>query len=447
MKIEKQYTGIWYLVDEPEKQLFGTLNIEEDLIELDLLDHLSEKNKEFIVHGFTSDGKKITLYKCHISGSGKAFPGISTMSVSAIYFFLGDHLLENDLNFNTAIITLSDLDEWVDINGFQNFSNNDNKISVEYENPEPIVFYDNDGIKLIIQFMASAPMFKPHTTCTIKQETVIFIKSETKVSLLEFWHHVSTIDSFLALAYFASPKIEEIVFKIDDKRILMTYIGQHRFKTKKKTHHREFIFTYNDVQNRFVDIYGRWTEVYKNLTPVIGILIETFRGNSQLVENVFLNLIQAVEAFHRRSRPDEKIPKEEFNNKVEEILAACPPQHQSWLQETLKYQNENNLRFRLNCLFNEIDKELLAHLYPNHEELIKDSINNRNYLTHYDSGLEKKKKSLSELAILKERLKILLIILLLKETGFNDDEVKKFVKNGSYFLFNHLISKDSPFPL
>jgi hypothetical protein len=115
--------------------------------------HLLDRMLEMDISKFLPNCKarpnleKITLYKCHVSNRRMAFPGIPSIEVSAIYCFEGEHLTLETLVFESALLKISHLDKWVDIGAFENYVINDDELSVKYENPDPIIFFDDSNVK------------------------------------------------------------------------------------------------------------------------------------------------------------------------------------------------------------------------------------------------------------------------------------------------------------
>jgi hypothetical protein len=439
MNDKNEISGFWHFDSNIENSYSGTLIESNDEISIKLLGCTDVPNEPFIVNGTTTSGKKISLYLCHTSKREMSFPGIPSVEISAIYCFKGEHLTAEKISFQSSIIQISSLNQWVNIGGFSNLINDDETFSINYKNPEPITFFENENVEFSLLFYRKNPLFGVKHSCTITQDTLILIKHKTSFNLEEFWVYISAIKSFLTLAYFSEPQIQEIKFKQNDNTIILNYVGQKSEIVKEKTHRVNFLFTYKTIEDDFKIIFKKWYELNDIIEPVVNVLQECFGNRNIIIENKFLNLMQGIETFHRRRRQNEKEPKESYKKKISEIMNSCPTDFQDWLKERLSYSNEPTLQFRLENLFKELDISLKEHLFSNHETLIQQSKISRNYYTHYGTELENKALKGTELFKLTERLKIFLLILLLKETDINDDKVNVIVTNASNYLFNHLI--------
>lgn len=78
-------------------------------------------------------------------------------------------------------------------------------------------------------------------------------------------------------------------------------------------------------------------------------------------------------------------------------------------------------------------------LLSNEEDFADRVTLNRNFYTHYDEEKEGKAATISELYILSEKLKIILIVCILKELSFSSEQIKRIVMNKGVFLFNHVL--------
>jgi hypothetical protein len=443
MKTPIQYSGFWNFNSNTEETYSGNLNVGKEITLL-LLGCHNVPNEPFILHGTTTDGKKITLLGCFVSKRQISMPGIPQVEVSADYYFKGAHFDFENFKFKKSIITFSDLHQWVDVGGFENIdnSNNDGFYSAKYKIPSPISFFKNEDVEFSFVFSSLTSGSFPKHNLEINQKTLFEIKHQQTFELEDFWNYLSQIKSFLTVAYFSEPGINEINFTTDsDIEIEFRFGGQFDEKIKEKKSKYNFLFLYKDIEETSSQIFSKWVNLYLTISPVIYSLEESFRDRTILVENKFLNVIQGIETFHRRTRKNEKISRELHKKKIEDILISCPSEHKDWLKDRLSFSNEPTLHERLVELFSEIEDDLKNHLFRNSEKLIIDSKNSRNYFTHYDKSLEKKALKGVDLHYLALRLRIFLLIIVLKETGISNEQLKKLITQGSQRLFNHLIYK------
>ncbi|MBC7936368.1 MAG: hypothetical protein H7Y86_13540 [Rhizobacter sp.] len=441
MKDITEIQGFWSPTMDMEKSYSGILKMDGGEIDLELLGCEDFPPGKFIIHGLTSKGKKITLYNCYPFSRSRSTPGFPTATVSATHYFEGDHLFKTDFNFSLVEFKVTFLDIWLDVGGFKSFDKIENpySVSLTYELPETIQLFKNDLIEISIIFNYYAPSFKPTHECNIRQECLIQIKHKQTFNLEELWTYINVIKSFFTLAYFSEVNIENVMLVKDEISLNLKYLNRNPSELDTKRHRRHFLFEYNEIKTSLATVFEKWFNICDQLEPVISLLLEVFKEGSKMNENYFLNIMYGIESFHRRLRSNAKRPQVEFDQIIKDILESSPTGHQEWLKEKLAFANEPSLKERLEILFSEVSPSILSHLFPQHEKLIIQAKNTRNYFTHYSSSLKKKALDGKELYHLSERLKLLLLVLLLKETGFDDIQTSKIVINSSHFLFNHII--------
>ncbi|MFQ6054681.1 MAG: hypothetical protein ACE5J3_01700, partial [Methanosarcinales archaeon] len=117
---ELEYNGIWWLPENPDNKISGTLKfhpVEGANLELigsfKGLNDLNTFLQPNIILGITSNGKIITLYKCYESQSHMSMPEFLSSSFIASVVFLGHHFeKEEDIIFDSLLLNYSHLEEW-----------------------------------------------------------------------------------------------------------------------------------------------------------------------------------------------------------------------------------------------------------------------------------------------------------------------------------------------
>src|ERR1035437_5357685 len=96
MTNELSFAGLFWLPDKEEDKISGTLTFNKEKgTTLELLGSLTDfitSNEHFqpdIINGFSSSGKKLTLYKCFELGRSFSSPGMNTSKMKCRYLFVG----------------------------------------------------------------------------------------------------------------------------------------------------------------------------------------------------------------------------------------------------------------------------------------------------------------------------------------------------------------------
>lgn len=450
-----EYKGIWFLPENEEntsKHVSGTLVFDTDNgADLELIGVLEDfnpeiKNFEFIL-GFTTTGEKITLYESFECTRTITIPGIETSKFKSNYIIIGKFIKTiDDLNFTGISATFNNLDVWLNKYGFNEIKNNfKDTFSLKYDLPTPITFKINDDFKGEIVFSYQGPLISNTKSVTIKQSSKVIFKSIKTKSLRELFSDLKYFQDFLTLGLFESAILTEIFLLQKDEEQL-TFLYQPNFKNidngNKMVSHS--LFSYIDVEDNFESIISNWFRLREKMETITYILLDGFYNRDiSFTENRFLNTIQALESYHRRFKVNESIPKIEYKKKKEEILNSVPPIHKKWIEDILHFGNEPSLHFRLENLLNSFSLETIDKIIVNREAFIKDSKISRNYYTHYDQKAEKKALKGAGLWRLTEKLRLVLIVVVLKETGFSENQINSLLKRIEWKHFNHLIISNS----
>jgi len=448
--IEKlEYKGFWWLPNNPENKISGTLQFtpNEGAI-LDLvgsfrdLEHFNQSFQPEIVLGISSDGKNITLYKCFETKSRVSIPGLIISSLYASVVFVGAHFLKaEDIKFKSLSIHFSHLDEWVNISGIDiDFPTDTKEILIRYKKPEPIQVVLNDSLRLLIDFSTEYPFLShPQKEAGIKQKIYIIIEPSTEKPFEEYFPIMYHIRNFLSLATteLVQPLLIEGKTETNKEIIANTVhypsvgifyqlpnIGD---ETEKLTPYL-MLFRYNQISNQFDVFLNNWFQKANYLETVYDLYFGTLYNPHLYLNNQFLNLIQAIESYHRKTMKNNELPEDRHQERIKEILNAVPSKFTDWLEWKLKYSNEVNLRQRLKDIL-EFCSKISERLISDQEAFIGKTVDTRNYLTHFDPELEQRAVKGKELYDLTSRLKVLLQTIFLKELGLSDDRIRELISS------------------
>jgi len=440
-----EYEGIWWLPDKPEKQVSGTLRFtpNEGAI-LDLIGSFKdtkEINKMLeleIILGISSNGKNITLHKCFETKSNVSVPRLLTSSFYANEVFVGAHFQKSeDIKFRELSICYSYLDEWVNISGFNIQYPDKREVVIKYKQPEPIQASIGEDCKMFIDFQVTIVQKE----ASIKQRTYIRIEPSVEKSLEEYWNIMRDIQNFLSLGV-TEPVYPLTITGITEANNSPVEIYYHSPEISKVPKTLCMLFTFKDISDRFEILLKNWFENADTLGPVYDLYFGTLYNPRMYLQHQFLSLIQAIEAYHRRkfegkylSNDDYEPIYEKFKKFINEL--AIEPSFKEALKSKLKYGNEHSLRKRLKDLFEKY-KEVVDDFIEDKDIFVNRVVDTRNYLTHYDKNLMEKAVDGEQLYYVTQQLKIVIVICLLSELGFNFKEIKNLLaRNRRYkYVFN-----------
>jgi len=400
--------------------------ITEETTTLDL-----KNPEEPIILGFLENNEKVTLYKC--LGSIKTLQLIERANFvfEATYVFREIHFeTEQEIKLNSISIRYHNLEEWVGKSGVEAmWSREENKIWISYQPPSCIPIGKFEEIDLSISFSTINinPYFERYfrTTTykrTIEQKTFFTLNNPQKQSIDKCFETIIHFRDFLTLAMSKPSSVSAVTGNVDityEKPILkddgsysfeevtlpsqvniLFAFGNSGQNSETNVFLHEMLFVYNDIEGNLGEIFKQWLHKKETYESVFDLFMITMYTSNLYLHYHFLNIIQALEVYHRIKYRKKKAY---LNTRIEEILKD------------------------------------ITHLLPDNfiggendrESFIKKAVDSRNSLTHH-SKKERLAKS-EELAKLFYNLKVMLQSCLLLELGLTNESIKKLIeRNRNY---------------
>lgn len=446
MQEEIEYHGLWWLPEKPDNQVSGHLKYTpNNKIILDLLGTLQDSpytNNSFeplLILGVTSTGKYITLQDCFLTNT-TLNGGFVTSSLSVQRIFIEVHFeTVEEIKFKSISVHYAHLDEWVDKTGFNvdHSKLHKGRLAVKYQQPKPIKVTVGD-YEIMIQNVGPSTSFDRLNEMRISQKAWITISSVQEKSLDDYLAISRHIQNFLSLAMSSPTHPLTMQGETEaNKEILENgkafyypvkiFYKPLYFPTNKKALHQlEMLFTLPDVEEKFAVYIANWINKANLLGPVYDLYFSTLYNPYMYLESKFLNLIQAIETYHRRKFGGKYQSDEEYQAGLYKKFVNVIPSDlekgfkQSLKEGKLKYANEFSLRKRLQEIVDRLSPKFAIEfigLPKARKEFISKVNDTRNYLTHYSQDLSEKSAEGSELLRLTEKLEVLLEICLLEEIG------------------------------
>ena len=438
------YIGKWWLPDNPSVTYQGIINYipgEDNIFELITsrqLFSLADNHQTDIFLGETPDGRQITLVDCaYIDTKPASIVDGTANRFDVKYIIINEHFNRvEDIKLQSIWSNYSHLDEWVNISGLTVMDNGRNETIVKYKRPEKIDVQLDDEYKLMIWFGQHGPTYSHQfqKEANIKQITFVQIDANQNVPFIELVNRMQYFHEFLSLAILepVSPVLW-ISSKEEDeyKNLYIFYkLPTHPNPRKDNSYFlrsARMIFTYNHIENNFIDIINKWISSYSRLSHVYDLYFGTIFNPHLYLEQRFLNVIRALEVFHRRLFDGKYLSDDEYDEISSVIENSIPqnptPGFNDKMTSMLTYGNEYSLRKRLNELFDNYLQDYKS-LYTDRDFIINKSVDTRNYLTHFSKELEAERATGKDLYFLTQRIRMALIICILNYIGFSKEQIK-----------------------
>lgn len=451
-----EYRGYWWLPESPEHKVAGTLKFEPSKSpELQLFGILGEdKYSKFpmsteIILGVTMDSKPVTLFDCmeraRPVSSSTLYPisQVQSVVIAGTVFINAALSARSEARFTKMFVSFINLDEWSRIRG-ETWQANTATREINPYPKEATASLEDVAISIKHDFSFKGGLFKK----TVEQKSGILIETATPTSFDVFKEYIYTIQVFLSLGIGAATYPASIHGQMQhqDYPVSIHYpLAPSLLEASKAVMQHNMFFIFSDIVEVFERCLSNWFTKKEILEPVYNLYHYTLSSPLTPIEQEFLNIAQAIEAYHRRLYGGKYVTDEEYSIIYEHLIAQLPENTPNDLRQKLEkyliYGNEYSLRKR----FKEIWRrhgEVLIELFQEksaYEGFYDIAIKIRDYLTHYteDEEAEQIQQIIEsdEMFPLTMKLRALLEVCLLSELGLPREKVNEIVRRNRYYNF------------
>lgn len=447
-----EYSGEWWLPDQPAARFFGTLKYKPEtkvFLQLsggyDEFEAFRESWKHETVFGISESGEEITLRECHIGRFSTPRSSAGSTASAALepsWVFIGGHFLsDEELRFDSVEIWYPYLTGWLT----HPLRRPDRSINTDADtrnrNSEfPIIALDEIAtmsIEYVPNFQkrpgSGMPDYAP------SEAAYVHFKFAGGTSLEEIWRRYKRHwEHFFSLALGRPARALDIRGVLSDggqKRIAIIEGIDHRADFYEMFPFVEMLFPFSEIKDHVDTYLKNWYSKMDCFEPVFNMYFAVLYQPDLYLDHKFLTYVIALETYHRivtKNAP--KFCKEEYNRLVEGMLASIPQEHEKYqkhFRSRLQFGNEPTLREKLRYLVDKMPKvseTFICHNDSGCKEFVHVVTETRNGLVHFAEWRSTKGiHTIGELAIIVKKLQLLMQICLLQEIGLSDRQICEFV--------------------
>ena len=444
---------MWWLPDSPEHLAPGTLSLSYDsrptLVVVGSIDPnldlpasigtvMGQTRDLPFVHGRTAAGQKVTLAdarlalrQMHIEDAESA---VFELVGRAAY--VGANLDPKTTQFAQMDLVIERLVDWRDVAPFDLTVTPDTRsperIVIGGELPERVSGRVDGGDLIVTTGLATSGDFRQHASLSLNASLRLRLDQGLPLS---DWvaAYVGPLQRLVALATGRAVEVERLELSdssIGDKceviwpRKLRATLPERRLMPD------ELLFTVPDLGEDLARHVSLWLAASRTFEPVMNMFFATRYAERMFEEDRFQNLIQAVEAYHRRTagaRPNQ----DAHDVRTAAVLEAAPEAHREWLAEVLETTKEYRLSDRVEELV-ELHQWMSGDVIPGNAHRWAGRVAMaRNLRAHQDPNAAPIGASALELFGFTQRLTVLLEACLLHELGFEEDRVRDMIRRAS----------------
>lgn len=396
--------GYFWLPGEPANRLPGILRISQvGEATLELFGALGSQSAPAggeplltypVILGTTTGGGPVTLSHCVVSDRTDAVVSSETISKSSLHVSLvfgRAHFETPDFAFSEMVFSVEGLDEWFYFHHrpFSSAGGPGEPQTLTYAAPDPITFDLAESLAMSFHMGLSENLGMFQHTFTTQMR--IHVESSTPLSFSDFMIILRKVKNFLSLAA--------------DRPLSFTFIhgyqGGHdepqraveiygKFDPYDSIEQRSFLgsflLPYHEHSGEMAGYLRNWLESYEEYEPTFNLYFTVTANRFMHLEGRFLFLAHGIESLHRRSFATTRMSTEEFEHRVDFVLAKVPESWRDWIEARLAHGNEPAFRKRVVEML-EPFKELFG-TGSERKNMVDKIVNTRNFLTHYDRELE-----------------------------------------------------------
>lgn len=445
--------GTWWLPSNPTRKISGILKfIRKDGISLELHEAFASASSpsDFmvmeIIHGKSYEGKAVTLYNCFETTKGP--PAI----IVANNLFIGKLFdCPEAIKFSSVRVNYEHLEEWL---GGARF---DREIKppfwIKHTPPKDFnIELPSIDASLRLDYRCSS---QGDLIRAAQLQHTDYLELCPKVPQSYLWYTDKLYALHLFIIIMAGGVVDtnsvfgygDVVNQVRDEEV-REEIEIHRVPSdiySKKIDPWNIIFRLPQLGEHSQNYMDKWFQDVGLLSPVFDLLWPIMSRHSKYHEVIFLNLTQAIEAFHRRSRNSMYLTEQNYKVVYDALHKAIPPNIPQGLRDSLisklKYGNEISLRNRLKELLSgPIWDNCLNCFIKNRGKFIAVVVDTRNYLVHYDQSLEESALTASVLSHFNELLRLVLFVLLYHHIGIPTELISNAIRDKGPFKY-YLLEK------
>lgn len=444
---EYKYTGLWWLPFNPEERIAGTLTFSREtgaVLETigsfkEIIDFGRTINIPIIL-GATRESSMITLENCDEIASH--FGTITTQRYKCSVAYIGGHFAtKEDLVFHKAKVQYANLAEWMGKNTFgvkrveNKETNKAEKFEISYYYPEDMLINLDEGYIRLSFLLNTESHFSQEYN--LRQTIEVEVKPNKSLHFRDYLtNFLYPFQNFLSLATSRASYINEIkvyspnvVLKGIDKKIHeipITILVSLIEGKRKKVNKADMLFTANDIEERFSYCISRWFKTYKNIKDVHDLFFSIEYSPFMYIEEQFLNVLNALETYHRICYRNFICSQEEHESRLSTIMESVNDSYRNWLKEVLAYSNEPRLGRRLKELIE--DCTAISPILGDKKKFVRTVVDTRNFFIHRDNSLREHAVSGNELYDVILKLVLIMKYCLLREIGFENEQISQFLE-------------------
>ncbi len=403
-----------------------------------------QKEPEFsrfdVMLGITNDGMKLTLLNCYLTHRDTSMHPIEspdeyeTSEYTVSQLFVGKHFPTADIELNGLSVQYHNLNEWFDISGINHDYDFESDIYEKIEFVKTQTFegplLEDLSYKIIFHVekeTSAVKLFKG----SFEQIPLIFVEGKQKRSFRDLLDYQLKLRNLIQIGiFYGLPHILSMEGYINDdpfEKCYIYYTNDVAQRISTTINYYNMFFTFDKIRQYLPFMFRKWLKLYEKYKDVFSLYFDIIWYPVLPREGEFNNLVQALEGYHRIKFKELKFPKPYFKSLIRNIRTRCTNSDEKKIIKKIQsYANEPDLKNRLRRITDEFP--YIFSSQKERKEFIKSVVGTRTYLAHREPGLQAISSSDDEMYYLIQKLHVVLVASMIKDSPFSDIEQPKLIK-------------------
>lgn len=395
---EQTIVGHWWLPEAPQNRVPGTLLWSSRSGLLSLQGHFGTMAslltagaaRYAVVHGLTSDGRRITVINALTSHRGfhtSNGTATATVKLHTTQFLLGTHFVP-DQKFSSIEGIVPGLDLWLRPDIVEKSFGD--SISYSFPPHHETSYTVHDGT-VHLGFRRSFDHEKPEEL-TVRRRGYVRVQGDGPQSLSWLLERLVKVCCFLAFTGATAFGPDRIVLRTEREGTIEYFVQIVEPKLCGIRERSGFFLTESLIGD-FAGPIAKWLLDFDSFRMPIALAHSVFLSSESALHVQFLSWMQVFEGFHRLKYDGFYIDRKRYDEEVGPALISqvlggagfgLSGAHRDSLKSRLKFGNEKSLRNRMKELANSVPTAMAKILLGKEGDVPKSWIATRNYYTHWD---------------------------------------------------------------
>lgn len=449
--MNEAHLGNWWLPENPERRIPGTLSLDRDRrASLDLmeafevtLDRQMQLGINYpLILGQDRSGKNYAMLNCWKDGgtislsSGRSWSIIQSQQV---LMDLPDGFDAN-LSFNSLELRSPSFSQWWTSGASQLTTRSSHKhvsVTLKVHRPPPVHLCTWKGISLdFISHPVTGATLVGRRQLAVNEDACLRLMSQHQCSLPEFLMSCNQICTFMAIMLQGPATMPSIAAYLNTQMIAVD--GGPHFLLPVVVVSPIAGCTMASSSDRECDcllpvqaslpllhrMLRRWSVQYSELEAVRGVLLGTERLKHSYSEKRLMMAVAALEGLDRISHANEVPPSRDWNERIDNVInPAASVEDQDWARGRLAQRSEPSLRSRLSRQFDDC-ASVLPMTSGQHDSCIQECVTVRVRTAHSLVHRPMDRQSATRMANATLQIESVLLVSLLKYLGCTDDDLR-----------------------